>query len=239
KRSRAGTAILGNTYSVRAHPGTHGPWALPAPIPCQGSCSSIDCVCDDGRCVSSSWRCDGAADCLDGSDEQDCGTYSRCDGVPQCPDGSDETGCWTPTQECALRCDTATRCIPKSWLCDGHADCLDHSDEQGCGETWMDGWDGLLGLRAGSLFHPLPCRAAHGKKGCVGTRSGAALVAVSASLMSGAAMERLTAQMAVTRLAVSNTLILSPLCPTQGWLVGAQHSGTWACVCTEVKGPIC
>lgn len=66
----------------------------------------------------------------------------RCDGVPQCPDGSDETGCWTPTQECALRCDTATRCIPRSWLCDGHADCLDHTDEQGCGKTLgLDGMD--------------------------------------------------------------------------------------------------
>lgn len=76
------------------------------------------------------------------------GAGERCDGVPQCPDGSDETGCWTPTQECALRCDAATRCIPKSWVCDGHADCLDHTDEQGCGETLgLDGtsfWDCLL-----------------------------------------------------------------------------------------------
>lgn len=70
------------------------------------------------------------------------GAGERCDGVPQCPDGSDETGCWTPTQECALRCDTATRCIPRSWLCDGHADCLDHTDEQGCGKTLgLDGMD--------------------------------------------------------------------------------------------------
>lgn len=45
----------------------------------------------------------------------------------------------------------------------------------------------------------------------MGTGSGAAPVAMSASLMSGAVMDRLTAQMAVTRLAVSNTLILSPL----------------------------
>lgn len=57
----------------------------------------------------------------------------------------------------------------------------------------------------------------------MGTSSGAAPVATSASPMSGAVMERLTAQMAVMRLAVSNTLILSPLshpgvaggCPAQ------------------------
>lgn len=67
------------------------------------------------------------------------------------------------------------------------------------------------------------CRAVPGRKGCVGTGSGAAPVATSASLMSGAATGRVTAQMAVTRLAVSNTLLLSPVshpgvvggCPAQ------------------------
>ena len=73
----------------------------------------------------------------------------------------------------------------------------------------------------------------------MGTGSGAAPMATSASLMSGAAMERVTAQMAATRLAVSNTLLLSPLCLTQGWLVGAQHRGRWGCVCAKAKGSVC
>lgn len=73
----------------------------------------------------------------------------------------------------------------------------------------------------------------------MGTGSGAARMATSASLMSGAAMERVTARMAVTRLAVSNTLLLSSLCLTQGWLVGAQHRVRWECACAEVKSLVC
>lgn len=49
------------------------------------------------------------------------------------------------------------------------------------------------------------------------TSSGAAPMAMSASLMSGAVMESLTAQMALTRLAVSNTLILFLVSPRVGW----------------------
>lgn len=53
------------------------------------------------------------------------------------------------------------------------------------------------------------------------TSSGAAPMAMSASLMSGVVMERLTAQMAVMRLAVSNTLILFPVSPKGSWWVPA------------------
>lgn len=74
-----------------------------------------------------------------------------------------------------------------------------------------------------ALFTLFSCRAVPGRKGCVGTGNGAAPVAMSASLMSGAVMERVTAQMAATKLAVSDTLLLFPLshpgvvggCPAQ------------------------
>lgn len=89
------------------------------------------------------------------------------------------------------------------------------------------------------LFTLCSCRAVPGRKGCVGTGSGAAPVTTSASLISGAVMESVTVWMAATRLAVSNTLLLSSLCLTRGWLVDAQHRRRWGRDCAKAKGPVC
>ncbi|XP_077495221.1 uncharacterized protein LOC144106321 [Amblyomma americanum] len=127
------------------------------------SCSGkhFKCAADD-QCVPIIKRCDGTAECGDGSDEQNCkfsetcseGEYRcknggpclpatwRCDGERDCADGSDEheDSCQSHTNptNCAegkFACRTyaeTVTCFPVEWKCDGDRDCLDGSDEENC-----------------------------------------------------------------------------------------------------------
>lgn len=36
-------------------------------------CSEDEFRCNNGQCITGSWRCDGAGDCDDDSDEDGCG----------------------------------------------------------------------------------------------------------------------------------------------------------------------
>jgi len=104
-----------------------------------------------GRCVPTSWKCDGDPDCGedDPSDEPpDCQSATceptyfkcnnsrcipgrwRCDYDDDCSDGSDELNCVRRNcSESEFRCRSDGRCLRKVVVCDGVGQCADHSDE--------------------------------------------------------------------------------------------------------------
>lgn len=83
-----------------------------------GMCEPNQFQCANRRCVLKTWLCDSEDDCLDGSDEQNCG-------VP------DNRQICTPVE---FKCMNSDQCVPRSFHCDGQTDCGDGTDEIGCGK---------------------------------------------------------------------------------------------------------
>ncbi|VDM41615.1 unnamed protein product [Toxocara canis] len=107
--------------------------------------------------IGTSQRCDGVADCPDGSDEIGCKACqtmfscevfssndksahlmclrgsSLCDGVSDCADKSDETRfCRKDCVKGELRCNGTAMCLPNELVCDGDVHCRGGDDELNC-----------------------------------------------------------------------------------------------------------
>ncbi|XP_063429965.1 low-density lipoprotein receptor-related protein 1-like isoform X2 [Mytilus trossulus] len=104
-------------------------------------------------CTSEANKCNGYADCVDGSDEDStmCSTFTcpsgsskcsdgvtcisdsaKCDGYQDCPAGDDEANCAAATcSNNQFKCPNSF-CLAKSGKCNGIPECPNGEDESGC-----------------------------------------------------------------------------------------------------------
>lgn len=131
---------------------TTDPYNRTTELACSGP-TQFQCA-NRRQCVAADQRCDGSAQCQDGSDERDCDNDQvtpcppdhiqcedltcvdvrrRCDGHHDCPGGVDEQQC--RDHECEdwqMKCVSDGICIHQLWRCDGVTQCQDGTDEMDC-----------------------------------------------------------------------------------------------------------
>ncbi|XP_052077226.1 very low-density lipoprotein receptor-like [Mytilus californianus] len=114
------------------------------------TCETGELECDRlEQCYPKELKCDGNADCRDGTDECGCDEYicpdnrlkcpddlcgmkdgKLCDGHSDCPSNKDEEDCDSCIDD-AFLCSKEEKCIPGDWHCDGYDDC-NGEDEKDC-----------------------------------------------------------------------------------------------------------
>ena len=97
-------------------------------------CLASQFKCRTKTCILDIYRCDGWADCEDGSDEENCQLHMCRSSNTQNNASFCRYSCLKPDCECSdlfFQC-LHGGCIPATLLCNGMCDCVDSSDESFC-----------------------------------------------------------------------------------------------------------
>ncbi|GAA6077980.1 low-density lipoprotein receptor-related protein 2a isoform X1 [Tachysurus ichikawai] len=106
--------VCGCPYGMKLAPNQQSCVDDPSSEPPTLQCGSNSFSCSNGKCVPTSYQCDGVDDCYDNSDEANCGTnIYNCTGYE-------------------FKCANGHQCVNSYYRCDGVFDCNDRSDESGC-----------------------------------------------------------------------------------------------------------
>ncbi|XP_066570122.1 low-density lipoprotein receptor-related protein 3 [Amia ocellicauda] len=90
----------------------------------QSSCQSDEFLCGNGKCLPTTWKCNGMDECGDGTDEKSCAPLPTEARPSLCPPG---------TFQCTQA--QSTQCLPNTLRCNSARDCADGSDEDSCPDT--------------------------------------------------------------------------------------------------------
>ncbi|KAM6977691.1 SCO-spondin [Aplochiton taeniatus] len=109
------------------------PWSPTTPHDGKGTCVEGQFECRTFGCVDARLVCDGRRNCLDGSDEEHCGTTARPAVTTQRPPVP------APCSPKQFACGSG-ECVHRDKKCDLKRDCADGSDEISCVDCIMSPW---------------------------------------------------------------------------------------------------